>query len=79
MVKKHTPLNPYMLKILNAHLPQPGLSPGANYDRLKRLLQEVLPAQLEGIRKGHGFSLDSVDGAGATGTGDLTDPNRGMP
>jgi hypothetical protein len=40
------------------HLPQPGLSSGANYDRLNRLIHEILPAQLEGIGRGHNFNVN---------------------
>lgn len=42
-----------LMDMISAHLPQPGFSPGANYDRLHRLLTEVLPAQLQGISEGH--------------------------
>jgi hypothetical protein len=43
-----------LMDMISAHLPQPGFSAGANYDRLKRLMTEVLPAQLQGIGEGHG-------------------------
>lgn len=42
-----------LMDMISAHLPQPGFSPGANYDRLKRLLTDVLPAQLQGVNEGH--------------------------
>lgn len=53
-----------LMDMISAHLPQPGFSPGANYDRLHRLLTEVLPAQLQGISEGHGAnSLTLPQGA----------------
>lgn len=41
-----------LMDMISAHLPQPGFSPGSNYDRLHRLLTDILPAQLSGISKG---------------------------
>lgn len=49
-------INKQMMDIINAHLPQAGFSPGANYDRLSRLLTTILPAQLEGIGAGRKFN-----------------------
>lgn len=43
-----------IMEMISAHLPQPGFSPGANYDRLRRLITDVLPAQLQGISEGRG-------------------------
>ena len=55
-----------LMEMISAHLPQPGFSPGANYDRLHRLLTEVLPAQLQGIGEGHGANaLTLPSGGGA--------------
>lgn len=48
-------INQSMMDIINAHLPQPGYTPGANYDRLNRLLHVVLPAQVEGIGQAQTF------------------------
>lgn len=42
-------INKSMMDIINTHLPQPGYSPGANYDRLHRLLTEVMPSLIGGI------------------------------
>lgn len=36
-----------------AHLPSGGYSPGANYDRMKRLLTDILPAQVSGVEMAH--------------------------
>ena len=47
-------MNQKMMDLISAHLPQPGFSAGANYDRLKRLMTDILPAQLEGINQGRG-------------------------
>lgn len=52
-----------LMEMISAHLPQPGFSPGANYDRLHRLLTDILPAQLQGIDEGRGankFSLHDI-------------------
>lgn len=42
-------INKQMMDLINGHLPQPGFSPGANYDRLRRLVTDILPAQMSGI------------------------------
>lgn len=47
-------INRAMMDVINAHLPQPGFSAGANYDRLNRLLTDILPAQLQGMKEGMG-------------------------
>lgn len=52
-------INKQMMDIINAHLPQPGLSSGANYDRLRRLTTQILPAQLTGIGAGHQFDVNN--------------------
>lgn len=55
-----------LMDMISAHLPQPGFSPGANYDRLHRLLTEVIPAQLQGVSEGRGdqpFSLPNAPAA----------------
>lgn len=57
-----------IMDLINAHLPQPGFSPGANYDRLHRLISNILPAQLQGISEGHGSQALSLPSA--------TDPYR---
>lgn len=54
-----------LMDMISAHLPQPGFSPGANYDRLHRLLTEVLPAQLQGISEGHGANSLTLPSAEA--------------
>lgn len=47
-------INRQMMDLISAHLPQPGFSAGANYDRLRRLMTDILPAQMQGISEGRG-------------------------
>lgn len=53
-----------LMDMISAHLPQPGFSPGANYTRLKLLLTDILPAQLQGVSEGRGatpFEIPKVE------------------
>lgn len=63
-----------LMEMISAHLPQPGFSPGANYDRLRRLLTEVLPAQLQGISEGRGANAMSLPDV-PSGGDPYSDPN----
>lgn len=49
-----------VMDMIMGHLPQPGYSAGANYDRLNRLIHEILPAQLQGISEGQGADALSL-------------------
>lgn len=69
-------INKSMMDIINAHLPQPGFSPGANYDRLSRLLHDVLPAQIQGIGQAQTFDPEHpMAGFPTTPTEDPNDPS----
>ncbi len=65
-----------LMEMISAHLPQPGFSAGANYDRLKRLMTEILPAQLQGVGEGHGANALTLPSSTATGgsSPDYSDP-----
>lgn len=63
-----------LMEMISAHLPQPGFSPGANYDRLRRLLTEVLPAQLQGISEGRSANAMSLPDV-PSGGDPYSDPN----
>lgn len=75
-------INKSMMDIINAHLPQPGYSPGANYDRLKRLMTQVLPAQIQGIGQAQEFDpnnpMAGFGGAPSAGKYLSTDENYGQ-
>jgi len=70
-------INKQMMDIINGHLPQPGFSAGANYDRLRRLLTDVLPAQLQGISEGRGPNAMELPNQPSNESDPYSDPNWG--
>jgi hypothetical protein len=68
-------INRQMMDLISAHLPQPGFSPGANYDRLRRLMTEIIPSQLQGISAGRGANPMQLPQAPAD---PYSDPNWGQ-
>ncbi len=72
-------VNKQMMDIINAHLPQPGFSPGANYDRLNRLLTEVVPSLGQGVGASHLPFDPSNPMANYSGPGGGLSQGSGLP
>lgn len=73
-------LNQKQYEDLKLHVPQLGLSDGANYLRTKYILERILPSVVGGIESGHPDAFQrrgSPTGAASPG-GNRRDPNRGM-
>lgn len=54
-------LNQQQYEDLKQHAPQIGFSDGANYERIKAILHDILPGVLRGIDEGHGANPTRTD------------------
>ena len=74
-------LNQDQYNDLKLHAPQIGFSDGANYERIKNILQDILPNVLRGIDEGHGATPTAPHDA--TGAADKyappSDEQLGLP
>lgn len=72
-------LNQQQYDDLKLHAPQIGFSDGANYERVKTILHDILPNVLRGIDEGHGATPTAVHGPEENKYAPPTDEQLGIP